>query len=299
MSGINLHVPVEILLGQLLLGVINGSFYALLSLGLGIVFGLLNVISFVQGALFMLGAFVAYLLMKGLGLSYWWALGIAPLVVGGLAILIERSMLRRLYGLDGVYGWLLTFGLSLMLESAFRQIYGASGKRYNAPKLLTGGFDLGFIFLPTYRLWVVGVALTMCMLVWVGIEKTRLGSYLRASTENAALVRAFGINVPRLVAMTYGFAGALAGFAGVLAAPILQVSPGMGSNIIVILFAVVVIGGIGSIGGTILTGLGVGVIEAFTKAIYPAGAEVVVFILMALVLSIRPSGLFGEAAEAA
>jgi branched-chain amino acid transport system permease protein len=293
------NLSTDIILGQLLLGLINGAFYALLSLGLAIVFGLLNIINFVQGALFMAGAFFAYFLLQSCGISYWWALILSPMAVGGFAVLVERSMLRHLYKLDHVYGWLLTFGLSLMLESSLRQIYGASGKRYSAPSQLRGGFDLQFIFLPTYRLWVVVVSIAVCLAVWLAIERTRLGSYLRASTENAALVRSFGINVPLLVTLTYGFAAGLAGLAGVLAAPIFQVSPAMGSNIIVILFAVVVIGGIGSIGGTIVTALGVGVIEAFTKVLYPEGAQVFIFVVMAIVLAVRPGGLFGDRMEVA
>jgi branched-chain amino acid transport system permease protein len=292
-------LSIDIVLGQFLLGLINGSFYAILSLGLGIVFGLLNIINFVQGALFMVGAFVAYFLLQSCGLSYWWALVLAPAAVAAFAVLIETTMLRRLYKLDHVYGWLLTFGISLMLESGLRQLYGASGKRYNAPKALQGGFDLSFIFLPTYRLWVVVISVVVCLSFWFAIERTRLGSYLRASTENAELVRAFGINVPLLLTATYGLAAALAGLAGVLAAPIFQVSPAMGSNIIVVLFAVVVIGGIGSIGGTILTGLVIGVVEAFTKVIYPEGAQVVIFVLMAAVLAVRPRGLFGDRMETA
>jgi len=294
MTGYLPHLSIDIVLGQLLLGLINGSFYALLSLGLSIIFGLLNIINFVQGAFFMVGAFVAYFLLQSLGLSYWTALLLAPVVVGIFAILIEQTMLRRLYKLDHVYGWLLTFGLSLMLESGFRQIYGISGKRYSAPEALSGGIDLDFIFLPTYRVWVVCASAIICFCVWYAIEQTRLGSYLRASTENAVLVRAFGINVPVLLTITYGFGAALAGFAGVLAAPIFQVSPAMGSNVIVVLFAVVVIGGLGSIAGTIFTGLIVGIIEAFTKVLYPEGSQVVIFLLMAVVLALKPSGLFGD-----
>jgi branched-chain amino acid transport system permease protein len=289
-----LNLPFSVLIGQLLLGLINGSFYALLSLGLSIIFGLLNIINFVQGAYFMVGAFVAYFLMQSFGVSYWGALLLAPLAVGLLAVVVEQTMLRRLYKLDHVYGWLLTFGLSLMLESVFRQIYGASGKQYGSPPLLSGGVDLDVMFLPTYRVWVVLVSAVVCFGVWFAIERTRLGSYLRASTENAELVRAFGINVPRLLTLTYGCAAALAGFAGVLAAPIFQVSPGMGSNIIVILFATVVIGGLGSIAGTVLTGITLGVIEAFTKVIYPEGSQVAIFVLMAAVLVIKPAGLFSD-----
>jgi branched-chain amino acid transport system permease protein len=294
MTGYLPHLSIEIVLGQLLLGLINGSFYALLSLGLSIIFGLLNIINFVQGAFFMAGAFVAYFLLQSVGLSYWTALLLAPIVVGIFSVLIEQTMLRRLYKLDHVYGWLLTFGLSLMLESGFRQIYGISGKRYSAPESLSGGIDLGFIFLPTYRVWVVCVSAVVCFGVWYAFEQTRLGSQLRASTENAVLVRAFGINVPVLLTITYGFGAALAGFAGVLAAPIFQVSPAMGSNIIVVLFAVVVIGGLGSIAGTIFTGLILGIIEAFTKVLYPEGSQVVIFLLMAVVLALKPSGLFGD-----
>jgi branched-chain amino acid transport system permease protein len=284
----------QLIVGQLMLGLINGSFYALLSLGLSVIFGLMNVINFAHGTLFMVGAFVAYFLLDVFGIPYWASLLIVPIVVGAFAAGIERTMLRRLYRLDHVYGWLLTFGISLMLESLVRRAYGATGKRYDAPDILSGGLDLDFVFLPAYRVWVVVFSLTICIGVWYAIERTRLGSYLRAGTENPVLVRAFGINVPLMFSLTYAFGAALAGIAGVLAAPIFQVSPSMGSNIIIVLFAVVVIGGIGSIIGTIMTGLFVGIVEAFTTVIYPQSAHVVVFVAMAVVLAFKPDGLFAQ-----
>jgi branched-chain amino acid transport system permease protein len=284
----------QLIVGQLMFGLINGSFYALLSLGLSVIFGLMNVINFAHGTLFMAGAFVAYFLLDVFGIPYWASLLIVPVIIGAFAVGIERTMLRRLYSLDHVYGWLLTFGISLMLESLVRRAYGATGKRYDAPDVLGGGLDLDFVFLPAYRVWVVVFSLTICFGVWYAIERTRLGSYLRAGTENPELVRAFGINVPLMFSLTYAFGAALAGIAGVLAAPIFQVSPSMGSNIIIVLFAVVVIGGIGSIIGTIMTGLLVGVAEAFTTLIYPQSAHVVVFAAMAVVLAFKPEGLFAQ-----
>jgi branched-chain amino acid transport system permease protein len=289
-----MSIPVDMLLGQLVLGLVNGSFYAILSLGLAIIFGMLNIINFAHGAFYMLGAFIAFLLLQFAGLSYWAALIIAPALVGLLGIIIERTMLARLYKLDHIYGWLLTYGIALMIEAVFRHYFGASGKPYKAPELLRGGTDLGFIFLPVYRIWIVVLAPTICIGIWFAIERTRLGSYLRAGTENPALVQTFGVNVPRLVTLTYGLGVALAAFAGVLAAPIYQVSPLMGSNIIVVIFAVVVIGGLGSVIGTIVTGLGVGIVEGMTKVIYPEASHVIIFVLMAIVLLIRPAGLFGR-----
>ncbi len=287
-------VPIQALLGQLLLGLVNGSFYAVLSLGLAVIFGLLNVINFAHGALYMLGAFVAWMGLEYLGLNYWLMLIIAPLVVGAFGIITERLLLRHLYKLDHLYGLLLTFGMTLLLEGVFRSFYGVSGQTYATPALLQGGINLGFMYLPIYRAWVVFASLAVCLLTWFIIEKTRLGSVLRAGTENPKLVEAFGFNVPLIVTLTYGFGVALAGFAGVLAAPILQVSPLMGSNLIIVVFAVVVIGGMGSILGSIVTGLGLGVIEGFTKVFWPEASNTVVFIIMVIVLLIRPAGLFGK-----
>src|SRR3954447_3848106 len=288
-------VPAPALFGQVLIGLINGSFYAMLSLGLAVIFGLLRVINFAHGALYMLGAFAAYLLLAYTGLGYWPALIVAPLLVGAIAVVIERVMLSRLYGIDPLYGLLLTFGLALIIEGAFRYWFGAAGKPYAPPPLLTGGVNLGFMFLPIYRGWVVVASLVVCLGTWLLIEKTKLGSYLRAATENATLVQAFGVNVPLLLTLTYGLGAALAAFAGVLAAPIYQVSPLMGSNLIIIVFAVVVIGGLGSTLGAIVTGLALGVIEGLSKVIYPEISSTTVFIIMALVLLIRPAGLFGRA----
>ncbi len=287
-------VPIQALLGQLLLGLVNGSFYAVLSLGLAVIFGLLNVINFAHGALYMLGAFVAWMGLEYLGLNYWLMLIIAPLVVGAFGIVTERLLLKHLYKLDHLYGLLLTFGITLLLEGVFRSFYGVSGQTYATPALLQGGINLGFMYLPIYRAWVVIASLVICLLTWFVIEKTRLGSVLRAGTENPKLVEAFGFNVPLIVTLTYGFGVALAGFAGVLAAPILQVSPLMGSNLIIVVFAVVVIGGMGSILGSIVTGLGLGVIEGFTKVFWPEASNTVVFIIMVIVLLIRPAGLFGK-----
>ncbi|MEP7283770.1 MAG: branched-chain amino acid ABC transporter permease [Rubrivivax sp.] len=286
-------LSVPALLSQLLLGLVNGSFYAILSLGLAVIFGLLNVINFAHGALFMMGAIVTWMAMSYLNLNYWVMLVVAPLVVGLFGIVIERLLLRWIYKLDHLYGLLLTLGLTLLIEGAFRSAFGVSGLTYNVPDVLAGGTNLGFMFLPNYRAWVVVASLTVCFATWYGIERTRLGAYLRAGTENPRLVQAFGINVPLMVTLTYGFGVALAAFAGVLAAPILQVTPLMGQHLIIIVFAVVVIGGMGSIMGAILTGLGLGVIEGFTKVFYPEASSTVVFVIMVIVLLIRPAGLFG------
>ena len=287
-------IPPQALFGQLLLGLINGSFYALLSLGLAVIFGMLNVINFAHGALYMIGAFVAWLLLTKLGLGYWWALGLSPLIVGLLGVVLEKTMLSRLYKLDHLYGLLLTFGLALIMEGAFRHFYGVSGQPYPIPDALKGGQNLGFMFLPNYRGWVVVASLIVCFGTWFAIERTRLGAYLRAATENPVLVQAFGINVPVMITATYGFGVALAGLAGVLAAPIYQVSPLMGSNLIIVVFAVVVIGGMGSILGAIVTGLGLGLLEGLTKVFYPEASNIVVFVVMAIVLLIKPAGLFGR-----
>ena len=284
----------QALFGQLLLGLINGSFYALLSLGLAIIFGLLNVINFAHGAQYMLGAFVAWLLLTEAGVGYWPALLLAPAAVGVLGMLIERLMLRRLQGLDHLYGLLLTFGLTLIIEGVFQQRFGISGNPYAMPAVLQGGADLGFMYLPLYRGWVVVVSMVVCFASWFVIERTRLGSYLRAGTENPKLLQAFGVNVPLMFTLTYGYGVALAGFTGVMAAPIYQVNPAMGSNLIMTVFAVVVIGGMGSIAGSIFTGVLIGLIEGLTKYFYPEAAATVVFIVMALVLLVRPAGLFGR-----
>ena len=282
------------LLGQLLLGLVNGSFYAMLSLGLAVIFGLLNVINFAHGALYMMGAFLAWMGLNYFGINYWVMLILAPILVGLFGIIIEKTMLQWLYRLDHLYGLLLTFGITLMLEGIFRSFYGVSGQPFSVPSQLSGATDLGFMILPNYRAWVVFASILVCLMTWFVIEKTRLGAYLRAGTENPKMVEAFGINVPLMVTLTYGFGVALAGFAGVLAAPVLQVSPLMGSNLIIVVFAVVVIGGMGSILGSILTGLGLGVIEGLTKVFYPELSATVVFIIMAIVLLIRPAGLFGR-----
>jgi branched-chain amino acid transport system permease protein len=286
-------IPSQALFGQLLIGLINGSFYALLSLGLAVIFGLLNIINFTHGAQYMLGAFCAYLLLEKLGVGYWWSLAIAPLVVGATGVVIERTMLSRLYKLDHLYGLLLTFGLALIIEGIFRNEFGSSGLPYRIPEQLLGGQNLGFMFLPNYRAWVIVASLVICLLTWFVIERTKLGSYLRAATENPQLVQAFGINVPRMITLTYGFGVALAALAGVMAAPIYQVSPQMGSNLIIVVFAVVVIGGMGSIMGSIVTGFGLGLIEGLTKVFYPEASNTVIFIIMAIVLLVRPAGLFG------
>lgn len=287
-------IPLQAMLSQLLLGLVNGSFYAMLSLGLAVIFGLLNVINFAHGALYMMGAFFAWMGLTYFGLNYWVMLLLSPLLVGAIGIVIERTMLRWLYKLDHVYGLLLTFGITLLAEGIFRSIYGVSGQSYPVPDALSGGTDLGFMYMPNYRAWVVLASLIVCFATWFVIEKTKLGAYLRAGTENPKMVEAFGINVPLMVTLTYGFGVALAAFAGVLAAPVIQVSPLMGSHLIIIVFAVVVIGGMGSILGSILTGLGLGVIEGMTRVFYPEASATVVFILMAIVLMIRPAGLFGK-----
>jgi len=285
---------VQALTGQLLIGLINGSFYALLSLGLAVIFGLLNVVNFAHGAQYMLGAFVAWMGLQYLGIGYWWALLLTPLAVGLLGALFERLFLRRLYGLDPLYGLLLTFGLALVLEGLFQNAFGISGNSYAVPPLLQGGANLGFMYLPKYRGWVVLVSLAICFGSWFVIEKTRLGAYLRAGTEKPALLQAFGVNVPLMFTLTYGFGAALAGFAGVMAAPIYQVTPLMGSSVIMVVFAVVVIGGMGSILGSIVTGLGLGLVEGLTKFFFAPASDVVVFVVMALVLLLRPAGLFGR-----
>jgi branched-chain amino acid transport system permease protein len=282
------------MMSQLLLGLVNGSFYAMLSLGLAVIFGLLNVINFSHGALYMVGAFVAYIGVTTFGLNYWMMLLLAPLVVGVFGVIVEKTMLRWLYKLDHLYGLLLTFGITLLLEGVFRSFFGVSGQTLDVPEQLAGATDLGFMVLPNYRAWVVLASLVVCLATWFVIEKTRLGAYLRAGTENPKLVEAFGVNVPRMVTLTYGFGVALAGFAGVLAAPVINVTPLMGSNLIIVVFAVVVIGGMGSILGSILTGLGLGVIEGLTRVFYPEGSEVVVFVVMVVVLMLRPAGLFGK-----
>jgi branched-chain amino acid transport system permease protein len=282
------------LFGQLLLGLINGSFYALLSLGLAVIFGMLNIINFAHGAQYMMGAFAAYLLLQYLGIGYWASLVIAPIVVGATGILIERMFLQYVRKLDHLYGLMLTFGLALVIEGVFRNFYGSSGEPYQIPAALQGGRNLGFMFLPNYRAWVIVFSLAVCFATWFAIERTRLGSYLRAATENPALVRAFGINVPRMVTLTYGFGVGLAALAGVMAAPIYNVSPQMGSDLIIVVFAVVVIGGMGSIMGAIVTGFALGVAEGLTKVFYPEASDTVIFVIMVLVLLVRPAGLFGR-----
>ncbi|NIE66561.1 branched-chain amino acid ABC transporter permease [Burkholderia sp. Ax-1719] len=287
-------IPLPAMLSQLLLGLVNGSFYAILSLGLAVIFGMLNVINFAHGALFMLGAMLTWMGLAYFNLPYWVMIFVAPLLVGLIGVLIERSMLRWLYRLDHLYGLLLTFGLTLVVEGVFRSIYGASGQPYDVPDLLAGATNLGFMYLPNYRAWVVVASLTVCFATWFVIEKTRLGAYLRAGTENPKMVEAFGINVPLMITLTYGFGVALAAFAGVLAAPVIQVSPLMGQPMIITVFAVVVIGGMGSIMGSILTGLLLGVIEGFTRVFWPEASATVVFVIMAIVLLVRPAGLFGK-----
>lgn len=289
-------VPLSVLFGQLLLGLINGSFYALLSLGLAIIFGLLRIINFAHGAQYMLGAFAAYLGLNYLGINYWAALLLSPLLIGLLGMGIERGLLRRIAGEDHLYGLLLTFGLALIVEGSFVKLFGVSGSSYPMPEMLKGGHNLGFMFMPTYRGWVIVAALSVCFVTWYMIERTRLGSYLRAGTENPKLMQAFGINVPLLITLTYGYGVALAAFAGVLAAPIYAVTPGMGSNLLIVVFAVVVIGGMGSIMGAIITGLAMGLIEGLTKVFYPEAANTVIFVIMVLVLLVRPAGLFGKEA---
>ncbi len=288
-------IPAPLLFGQLLLGLINGAFYAMLSLGLAVIFGLLNIINFTHGSQFMMGAFVAWMLLSWVGLGYWWALLLAPIIVGITGIIIERLMISRLYNLDHLYGLLLTFGIGLMIEGVFRNQFGSSGLPYRIPPELSGTWDLGFMFLPIYRGWVVIASLVVCLATWLVIEKTRLGAYLRAATENAPLVQAFGVNVPRMITLTYGAGVALAAFAGVLAAPIYSVNPQMGTNLIIIVFAVVVIGGMGSILGSVITGFGLGIVEGLTKVFWPEASATVIFVIMAIVLLTRPAGLFGRA----
>jgi branched-chain amino acid transport system permease protein len=289
-------IPSQALFGQLLIGLINGSFYALLSLGLAVIFGMLNIINFSHGAQYMMGAFVAYLLLQHLGLNYWFALIVAPIAIGLTGVVIERLFLQRLYKLDHLYGLLLTFGLALIIQGVFRNYYGSSGLPYQVPEALRGGQNLGFMFLPNYRAWVIVFSLAVCLATWFVIERTRLGAYLRAATENPVLVRAFGINVPRMITLTYGFGVGLAAIAGVMAAPIYNVSPLMGEDLIIVVFAVVVIGGMGSIMGAIVTGFALGVIEGLTKVFFPEASNTVIFVIMAIVLLIRPAGLFGRSA---
>ena len=290
-------VPYPALFGQLLLGLINGAFYAMLSLGLAVIFGLLNIINFAHGALYMMGAFAAWLLLEQLGIGYWPALILSPLIIGCFGMVLERTLLKRIYKLDHLYGLLLTFGLALIIEGVFRNYYGVSGEAYDGmPDLLKGGTNLGFMFLPLYRGWVVVASLIVCLGTWFAIERTKLGAYLRAATENPQLVQAFGINVPLMITLTYGFGAALAAFAGVLAAPILHVSPIMGSDIIIVVFAVVVIGGMGSIMGAVVSGFGLGIVEGLTKVFYPEASNTVIFVVMAIVLLVKPAGLFGKAA---
>jgi len=289
-------IPLQAFLAQLMLGLVNGAFYAILSLGLAVIFGLLGIVNFAHGALYMLGAFAAWIMLDKFGINYWYALFLAPLLVGALGAVIERLFLKHLYKIDPIYGLLLTFGLALIAEGIFRELYGVSGQNYDVPALLSGATNLGFMVLPNYRAWVVLVSLLVCLGTWFVIERTRLGAYLRAGTENSALVQAFGINVPLMVMLTYGAGAALAALAGVLAAPIIQVNPLMGSNLIIVVFAVVVIGGMGSVMGSILTGLGLGVIEGLTRVFYPEASNIVVFVVMVLVLMVRPAGLFGKEA---
>ena len=287
-------IPLQAFLGQLLLGLVNGSFYAMLSLGLAVIFGLLGIVNFAHGALYMIGAYVAWIGLEFFGINYWLALIVSPLVVGALGVVVERILLKPLYKLDPLYGLLLTFGLALIAEGLFREQFGVSGQQYNVPELLQGATNLGFMILPNYRAWVVFASLVVCLSTWFVIEKTRLGSYLRAGTENPALVQAFGINVPLMVMLTYGAGAGLAAIAGVLAAPVIQVTPLMGSNLIIVVFAVVVIGGMGSILGSIITGLSLGLVEGLTKVFYPEASSIVVFVIMAIVLIVRPAGLFGK-----
>ena len=287
-------IPLQAFLGQLLLGLVNGSFYAMLSLGLAVIFGLLGIVNFAHGALYMMGAYVAWLAMEKFGIGFWWALLLAPLVVGALGVLVERTLLKRLYNIDPIYGLLLTFGLALIAEGIFRDQFGVSGQQYAVPELLQGATNLGFMVLPNYRAFVVFASLLVCLATWFLIERTRLGSYLRAGTENPKLVQAFGVNVPMMVMLTYGAGAGLAAIAGVLAAPLIQITPLMGSNLIIVVFAVVVIGGMGSILGSILTGLALGLIEGLTKVFYPEASSIVVFVIMAIVLMVRPAGLFGK-----
>jgi branched-chain amino acid transport system permease protein len=287
-------VPTQALFGQLLIGLINGAFYAMMSLGLAVIFGLLNIINFTHGAQYMMGAFCAYFLLQYAGIGYWWSLLIVPVVVGLTGIVIERTMLARLYKLDHLYGLLLTFGLALIFQGLFRNQFGSSGLPYQIPSELSGGMNLGFMFLPKYRAWVIVASLVVCLATWYAIERTKLGAYLRAATENRALVQAMGVNVPRMITLTYGFGVGLAALAGVMAAPIYQVNPLMGADLIIVVFAVVVIGGMGSILGAILTGFGLGVVEGLTKVFYPEASNTVIFVIMVIVLLIKPAGLFGK-----
>jgi branched-chain amino acid transport system permease protein len=289
-------VPLGALAGQLLFGLVNGSFYAVLSLGLAVIFGMLHVINFAHGALYMMGAFVAWMALTYLNIDYWWALLLAPLIVGAFAMLLERFVISRISGQDPLYSLLLTFGLGLMIQGPFREIYGSTGQRYLVPRGLLGGQNLGFVFVPNYRLWVIAVSMVVCLATWLVIEKTRIGSYLRAATESRIMVEAFGINMPLLITLTYGFGASLAALAGVLAAPIYSVNPNMGADTIAVIFAVVVIGGMGSIMGAIVTGFGLGILEALTKVIYPPGSTTVIFVMMVLVLLVKPAGLFGRTA---
>lgn len=291
-----LGITPQALFGQLLLGLINGSFYAMLSLGLAIIFGLLNIINFTHGAQYMLGAFVTWALLHYFGLSYWWALPLAPLIVGATGIVIEKLFISRLYHLDHLYGLLLTFGLALIIQGVLRNNFGISGLPYSIPPQLSGGQNLGFMFLPNYRAWIIFVSIIVCFGTWFVIEKTRLGAYLRAATENPTLTGAFGLNVPLMITLTYGFGVSLAALAGVLAAPIYSLNPNMGAELIIVVFAVVVIGGMGSILGAIITGFGLGLVEGLTRVFYPEGSAVVIFVIMAIVLLIKPAGLFGRTA---
>jgi branched-chain amino acid transport system permease protein len=287
-------IPIQAFMGQLLLGLVNGSFYAMLSLGLAVIFGLLGIVNFAHGALYMMGAYVAWLGAEYAGIGFWWSLLLAPLVVGAIGVVIERTLLKHLYKIDPIYGLLLTFGLALIAEGVFRDQFGVSGQQYPVPDLLQGATNLGFMILPNYRGFVIFASLLVCLATWFIIERTRLGSYLRAGTENPSLVQAFGVNVPMMVMLTYGAGAGLAALAGVLAAPIIQITPLMGSNLIIVVFAVVVIGGMGSILGSILTGLVLGLVEGLTKVFYPEASSIVVFVIMAIVLMIRPAGLFGK-----
>ncbi len=289
-----LGVPTQALFGQLLIGLINGSFYAMLSLGLAVIFGLLNIINFTHGAQYMMGAFAAWFLLNKAGIGYWWSLLIAPLAVGLTGVVVERTMLARLYKLDHLYGLLLTFGLALVIQGVFRNEFGASGLPYRIPEELAGGYNLGFMFLPKYRAWVIVASVVVCLATWYVIERTKLGAYLRAATENPALVQSFGVNVPRMITLTYGFGVGLAALAGVMAAPIYQVNPLMGADLIIVVFAVVVIGGMGSIMGSIVTGFLLGIVEGLTKVFYPEASNTVIFVIMVIVLILRPAGLFGR-----
>jgi branched-chain amino acid transport system permease protein len=287
-------VPTQALFGQLLIGLINGAFYAMLSLGLAVIFGLLNIINFTHGAQYMMGAFFAWFLLNKLGVGYWWSMLLAPIAVGAVGVIIERTMLSRLYKLDHLYGLLLTFGLALIIQGLFRNEFGSSGLPYQIPPELAGGINLGFMFLPKYRAWVIIASLVVCVGTWYVIERTKLGAYLRAATENPTLVQAFGVNVPRMITLTYGFGVGLAAFAGVMAAPIYQVNPLMGADLIIVVFAVVVIGGMGSIMGSVVTGFLLGVVEGLTKVFYPEASNTVIFVVMVIVLILRPAGLFGR-----